>query len=231
MTLRGAIFDQDGLLFDTEKIYQANWIKSARLQGVEIDRDFPKLFCGLGSAMIAEMSAKAYPALDIQKFCSDAVSMAWNQQLRSIPEMKPGVVEILQFCKANGIMTAVASSSTRKVVEHNLEAAGIAQYFNAIVCGEEVERSKPAPDIFLLAARRIGIPPHQCCVFEDAFSGIKGAHAAGMSAVLIPDQREPTDEILALCRVYPTLRDAIAIFSNCPLLDCAPCKASGNSRS
>lgn len=216
MTMRGAIFDQDGLLFDTEKIYQANWIKSARLQGVEIDPDFPKLFCGTGRAIIAEMSAKAYPALDIRKFCDDAVSMAWNQQLQSVPEKKPGVVEILQFCKANDIKTAVASSSTRKVVEHNLETAGIAKYFDAIVCGEEVTRSKPAPDIFLLAAQRIDIPPHLCCVFEDAFSGIQGANAAGMSAVLIPDQREPTDEIRAICRVYPTLRDAIAVFAGQP---------------
>lgn len=210
MKIRGAIFDQDGLLFDTEKVYQECWIKAAKMQGVEIEPSFPRRFCGLGRKMIADMSAAAYPALDIEKFCENAVNMAWETQLSTIPEKKPGVDEILAFCRKNGIRTAVASSSTRRVVEHNLEASGLRNCFDAIVCGEEVANSKPAPDIFLLAAKKIGVAPGDCCVFEDAFSGISGANAAGMSAVMIPDQREPTAEIRAICRVYPTLRDAIA---------------------
>ena len=213
MNLKGAIFDQDGLLFDTEKIYQASWIKSGKLQGVEIDPAFPRRFCGVGRSIIAEMSAKEYPALDIERYCDTAASLAWEKQLAEIPEKKPGVVEILNFCKDHGIRTAVASSSPRRVVTHNLEASGLRDYFDAVVTGDEVTNSKPAPDIFLLAAKRIGVAPGACCVFEDAFSGILGANAAGMCAVMIPDQREPDDEIRAVCRVYPTLLDAIEVFA------------------
>lgn len=211
MNLKGAIFDQDGLLFDTEKIYQASWIKSGRLQGVEIDPAFPRRFCGIGRKIIAEMSAREYPMLDIPRFCDTAVALAWDKQLSEIPEKKPGVVEIMEFCREHGIKTAVASSSSRRVVNHNLEASGLKKYFDAIVTGDEVANSKPAPDIFLLAAERIGIAPAQCCVFEDAFSGIIGANAAGMAAVMIPDQRQPDDEIRAICHVYDTLLDAIEV--------------------
>ena len=210
---RGAIFDQDGLLFDTEKVYQTAWVEAAKLQGVDIDAAIPRRFSGVGLKIIAEMSAAAYPALDVPRFCKTATSLAWNRQLDTTPEKKPGLMEMLQFCRSRGIKTAVASSSIRKVVEHNLSAAGVREYFDAITTGEEVEHSKPAPDIFLLAARKLGLPPQDCCVFEDAISGIKGARAAGMGAVMLPDIVEPTDDIRAICRVRQTLSDAIDILA------------------
>lgn len=206
----GAIFDQDGLLFDTERIYQECWVESARLQGVEIDPSFPRRFCGLGRRLTEEIAAQAHPELDIPRFCDAAVDLAWRRQLAGVPDEKPGLRDMLAFCRARGMKTAVASSSPRNVVEHNLRAAGVRDFFDAVVTGDEVENSKPAPDIFLLAAKRIGVAPGRCCVFEDAFSGIVGASAAGMKAVLIPDQCPPTDEIRALCTVYPDLRAATA---------------------
>lgn len=209
MKYLAAIFDQDGLLFDTEKIYQASWVESGRLQGVDIDPAFPRQFCGVGRRLIAEMSAREYPQLDIEKYCDTAVSLAWEKQLSSVPELKPGTVEILKFCREHGIRTAVASSSSRRVVEHNLSSTGLIEYFDAIVTGDEITNTKPAPDIFLLAAKRVGVEPKKCCVFEDAFSGIIGANAAGMSAVMIPDQRLPTDEIRPLCHIFPSLLEAI----------------------
>jgi beta-phosphoglucomutase-like phosphatase (HAD superfamily) len=82
--------------------------------------------------------------------------------------------------------------------------------FDTEVTGRDVEHGKPSPDIFILAAERIGISPSDCAVFEDAFPGIRAAHAAGCRAVLIPDRRLPTPEILELCETYSTLSDAIA---------------------
>lgn len=213
MKYQGAIFDQDGLLFDTEKIYQASWIASAKEQGVDMPVSFPHQFCGKSPAMIGEISRRAYPSLDIKRFCDRAISCAWEFQLKTTPEKKPGLVEMLSFCRANGIKTAVASSSTIKVIEHNLTAAGVRECFDAIACADEVVHGKPAPDIFLLAASKIGIEPSRCVVFEDAFSGIQGANAAGMGAVMIPDVVAPTDEIREICRVYPTLADATDVFT------------------
>ena len=210
----GAIFDQDGLLFDTERIYQECWLESARLQGVDMDPSFPRRFCGVGRRLIAEMAAAEHPELDIERFCNKAVEFAWGRQLAGVPEKKPGLGRMLEFCRAHGIRTAVASSSPRNVVEHNLRAAGVREFFDAVATGDEVENSKPAPDIFLLAAQRIGVAPARCCVFEDAVSGIRGANAAGMKAVMIPDLRQPTDEIRAMCTVCRDLGEAIAALSN-----------------
>ena len=120
---------------------------------------------------------------------------------------------MLEFCRGHGIRTAVASSSTSRVVEHNLSSAGVRGYFDAIVCGEEVVNGKPAPDIFLLAARKIGVDPRRCCVFEDAISGITGAFRAGCRAVMVPDMVAPTSEVEGMCVVYPDLSQATAAFS------------------
>ncbi len=212
MNYAGAIFDQDGLLFDTEITYQRAWIEAGRRQGVTIEPELPRRFCGLGRDLIAGLAREAHPELDIPLYCTTAIEIAWENQLASVPEKKKGLLEMLTFCRENGIRTAVASSSTLKVVRHNLEAAGVIGYFDAITTGDEVVRSKPAPDIFELAARKIGLDPRACVVFEDAFSGIRGAHAAGCGAVLVPDQSQPTEEILAICTVYPDLGAARDVF-------------------
>lgn len=207
-----AIFDQDGLLFDTEKVYQKAWIEAGIRQGVVIDPKVPRCFSGMGRKLIKEIIDVEYPMLDWELYSTTAIELAWSEQLSCTPKKKPGLIEMLEFCRANGIKMAVASSSRIHVVRHNLSSAGVIDYFDAITTGEEVKNSKPAPDIFLLAASKVGIAPKDCVVFEDAFSGIRGAHAAGMGAVLIPDQVEPTHEIQEICRVYPTLKDAIKIF-------------------
>lgn len=208
--IKGAIFDQDGLLFDTESVYQRAWIEAGRRQGVIIDPAVPRRFSGMGRKLIKEIIAAEYPELDWDEYSKTAIELAWNEQLSSTPPQKPGLTEMLEFCRAHNIKTAVASSSRIHIVRHNLTSAGVIDYFDAITTGEEVVNSKPAPDIFLLAASKIGIDPKDCAVFEDAFSGIRGAFAAGMKPILIPDQAEPTDEIRSIASVYPDLKAAIS---------------------
>jgi len=210
----GAIFDQDGLLFDTEKVYQRAWVRAAAEQGVDVPSSFPTRFCGLGKGAISEIVRASYPQLDVPRYCDRAVRIAWDAQLSGVPDKKPGLLEMLGFCRDNGIRTAVASSSIRQVVLHNLEAAGVAGYFDAVVTGEEVANGKPAPDIFLRAASKIGVAPERCCVFEDAFSGLRGAFAAGALPVMVPDLVQPTEEIRSFCRVYPDLARAREAFGS-----------------
>ena len=213
MKYRGYIFDQDGLLFDTEIVYQRAWIEAGQRLGFTIDPALPKRFCGRGRTEISAFIREEFPSMDVEAYLRTGEELAWSRQLASVPVPKRGLMEMLSFCHASGIRTAVASSSPRHVVEHNLAAAGIIDSFDAIATGDEVEHSKPAPDIFLLAASRIGIGPESCCVFEDAFSGIRGAVAAGMGAVLIPDQVAPTDEIRTICHVCSDLLAAIKTVS------------------
>ena len=100
------------------------------------------------------------------------------------------------------LLIFTASSSDRKDIEENLKTAGIRDYFRAVVGGDQVEKGKPDPEIFLRAAKALELSPEDCYIFEDSFNGIRAAHAAGGMAVMIPDQVQPDEEIKGLCKVY-----------------------------
>ena len=207
---KGAIFDQDGLLFDTEVIFERSWLKAGEKFGLPVDLELTRRLSGCGRKELAAVIDETFPGTDSEAMVEFTHCLAAETQLAMTPVVKPGVREILEFCRSGGVRTAIASSSMRHLVDHNLAAAGLTGFFDAVVTGRDVEHGKPSPDIFLLAAERIGIAPPDCVVFEDAFPGIRAAYAAGCRAVLIPDRRLPTPEILELCETYSTLSDAIA---------------------
>ena len=210
MTIRGAIFDQDGLLFDTEAIFQSSWIAAGREMGVEVPQAYTHAVCGLGRGRLPEMVRRYMPALDPETYIVRALAIAFERQMKSVPAFKPGVPEILAFFRGKGVKMAVASSSTRDVVGHNLETSGIREFFDAVVTGEDVVNGKPAPDIFLLAAERLGLPAEDCTVYEDAPSGIRAAHAAGCRPVMIPDRLAPTAGICEICTVRASFLEELA---------------------
>ena len=201
MDFPGAIFDQDGLLFDTESIFQSSWIAAGREMGVDVPEAYTHAVCGLGRGRLPEMVRRHMPGLEPETYIARALAIAFERQMSSVPAFKPGVPEILAFFRGRGVKMAVASSSTRDVVGHNLASSGIRTYFDAVVTGEEVAAGKPAPDIFLRAAGRLGLQPSACTVYEDALTGIRAAHAAGCRPVMIPDRLPPTPEIRAICTV------------------------------
>lgn len=207
---KGAIFDQDGLLFDTEVIFEKCWVKVGEELGLDVSLDFVHRLCGCGKKELSDIISGEFPGVDSDDMVERVHRLAAEAQLAMKPVLKPGVREILSFCRSRGVRTAVASSSMRHLVDHNLAASGLSGLFDAVVTGRDVKNGKPAPDIFLLAAERIGVSPAECVVFEDAFSGIRAAHSAGCRPVLIPDRSAPTAEILSICESYPALSDAIA---------------------
>jgi HAD superfamily hydrolase (TIGR01509 family) len=109
---------------------------------------------------------------------------------------RPGLVVLLDHLEKLGMPKAVATSSHRSVAERKLRLAGIRDRFSILACGDEVRQGKPAPDIFLLAAERLGILPASCVGFEDATAGLRSLHAAGIRSVFIKDCIEPPPEVL-----------------------------------
>lgn len=204
----GAIFDMDGLLFDTERLYQENWIIVAKEFGQQPHPDFPIAICGSSGIHAQEVVHKYYPSVDAPAFIQSCVDKV-NAILQTFVPEKPGVHEILSYLHENDVRMAVASSSIKTMVEHNLELAGIAQYFDVVVSGQEVVYGKPEPDIFLLAAERLGLSPMDCYVFEDGINGAKAGLAAGCTTIMIPDLTPPTEELKHACAgIYSSLLEA-----------------------
>ncbi|MBE8949037.1 MAG: HAD family phosphatase [Quinella sp. 3Q1] len=206
---RGAIFDMDGTLFDTEKLYRRAWLDVAEEFGEEKNFDLPTAISGsnLGEASY-RIIKRFYPNIDAVAYL-DRVLVEVRAASEKNLELMAGVEEILDFFKAAGVKMAVASSAPVAVIEKNLTRANLRGYFEVFVGGDLVVNSKPAPDIFLLAAKELNLPSGDCYIFEDSFNGIRSAAAAGSVAVMIPDTVQPTEEIKKLCAaIYPNLNEA-----------------------
>lgn len=195
---RGAIFDMDGTLLDTEKYYSMGWVAVAADFGKEEEPDLAWKACGLGNDQCVALVQEYYPDVDGKEYVRHIVEFAKKKAEQELSLM-PGVMEILRFFEQNKVVMAVASSTETELVEAYLQRTGIRHYFSAVVGGDQVTKGKPAPDIFLRAASLMGVPAKECYVFEDSPNGIRAAEAAGAAAVMVPDQIRPADEIRVLC--------------------------------
>lgn len=206
---KGAIFDMDGLLFDTETLYQRAWTIIADEFGIERKPELGTACCGTCGELTVRLVHECHPTVDPEAYIRRVIEYVRDEVAKNLPVME-GAREILQYFHDHGVRIATASSSTVAQIEANLIKSGLREYFDAVVGGDLVANGKPAPDIFLLAAERIGIPPADCYVFEDGYNGLRGAAAAGCAPVMIPDTLPPTGEMRAICTgIYPSLRAAL----------------------
>lgn len=199
MEYKGAIFDMDGLLFDTERMYQQTWQEIAGEIGVKLDGNFVKAISGTNGQHMCRVIERYYHVPDGTAIMDECMRRIREKLSVQVP-LKKGVYEILNFFQKKGIRIAVASSSAAKQIESNLDIAGIRGYFSAVVSGNEVRHGKPEPDIFLCAAERIGCGANMCFVFEDSENGIKAGYAAGCTTIMVPDLMEASPAILPYCR-------------------------------
>lgn len=210
-TIKAAVFDMDGLLFDTERLF----IKLSSSVGEEIGYSFSEevMHATIGKnredikRFMAEIYGKDFPF--------DRYDICWKKlrdqyiQTKGLPE-KPGARQILKKLKEKHIPCALATSSGQATARLYLETAGFTEYFSVILGGNDVERGKPQPDIFLRAAALLGVEPDKCLVFEDSESGIKAGYAAGMKVIHIPDVLYFQEDILSLTfKVFGSLEDII----------------------
>ena len=212
MDSQGVIFDMDGTLFDTESVFQEEWNRIAKERGLSLPESFKYEICGTSGDPMNRIIEKYYHVDDgteIQNLCKDRV---FRHLLENVPE-KPGCREILSFFRERGYTISIGSSSPMGQILANLAVTGLSSCFDALASGEEVDHGKPAPDIFLLAARKMGIPPSRCYVFEDSPNGIRAAFAAGMKPVMVPDLMPVTEEMREKCfAIFPSLTEAKEFF-------------------
>lgn len=196
--IKGVIFDMDGLMFDTERMWDTLWAPCCeRLHLPMPTEEFNAGGRGLAGENLKRHIAAYYPQIDPQKMLDEVWKLADEVFLQGVP-CKPGLRELLAYLEQEGIPRIVASSSPRNIVALNLQTTGTARYFHDIVCGYDVQASKPDPAIFLEAARRLRLAPQDCLVLEDSFNGVRAGHAAGAVTVMVPDLAQPDDEIRRL---------------------------------
>ena len=192
------IFDMDGLMLDTEAPALRAWQQVARTCGREFDLELCHRMIGRSFAdSVALIRARHGPDYPV-----DEITRAWAAGYDAIVaaegiSLKPGLIEILDLLDERGVPRAVATSSRSERARARLDQLGLLCRFDALVGGDEVARGKPAPDIFLAAASRLGVSPHNCIVLEDSEPGIIAASDAGMIAVLVPDLHPPGEALLA----------------------------------
>ncbi len=208
------LFDMDGLMFDTERLSGQIFAQVSREYGMIIGPKEMALLRGRTyEAGRAAMAARFGPAVPYDEM----MAKVWTELVRQVTlqkPLKPGLLELLRHCRQRGIRCAVATSTNQAIVEKYLADMGLAEWYEAVICGDMVERSKPEPDIYLAAARALGVPPARCLVLEDSYNGMRAGAAAGCAAVMVPDLDPPTAEMRDIAYwVVDSLLDVI------PLLD------------
>ena len=204
------IFDMDGTLLDTQRIFIGAWDYAGDMQGIKnVGAHIPNV-CGMGEPAWTAYLVDNIKGIDILKFKTDA-----HQYIVDHLEVKfkKGAKELLEFLKQNGIKMAIASGSDTQVVKHHMHVVGAEDYFLAIIGGETVENGKPAPDIFLKAAKEIDASPRDCFVIEDSENGIIAGKTACMQCIGVPDIVQFKSEVKDKCYAYvDSLLDVLEIF-------------------
>jgi HAD superfamily hydrolase (TIGR01509 family) len=195
--VEAAIFDMDGTLIDSEAVYMAGMQDAARTLGLDLPISICHAMVGVPRHECNVLLQDHFGAdFDLETFRGHYAASV-QERLRERVPIKPGVVELLDFLADRALPLAIATSANRETAERNLRRAGLLDRFQAVSTRGDAERPKPAPDIYLEAARRLGVAPAHCVAFEDSSVGIIAAHAAGMRAVMIPDMLPPTEEARA----------------------------------
>lgn len=217
--IRGAVFDMDGLLLDTERVVNAAWDEAAQITGFA-DVERAKIAClGCNEASTRAFFLRTYGEdFDYQTF-RDLTRKLAHEVLDVHVPVKEGAEMILRMLKERGVPLAVASSTREVTVRDQLERAGLLRYFDAVITGDMVENGKPHPEIYSKACNAIGIAPEECLAFEDSKNGIRSAYRAGMYPVQIPDQVPAATETYALSwKVFPSLSVAAEFLEQTNLL-------------
>jgi len=193
------IFDMDGLLFDTEALWQEALLSAAAEGGRVIPDEVYNKSIGVRRSQCRSLFLEHFG----DDFRFDDFHADWTRHFWLISEsklaQKPGVPELLETLDRLRLPRAIATSSSRATVERHLAAHGLTDRFDQLVCRGDYEHGKPAPDPFLTAAERLGVEPALCLALEDSHVGVRSAAAAGMMTVMVPDLLEPTEEVSALC--------------------------------
>lgn len=212
--IKGAIFDMDGVLINSEILYQRFWIEALSFFGYNATENHILSLRSL-TGKNAEKKLKSFfgEELNYQKVKEKRIELMDNYISKNGVEAKPGGDFILQYLKEKGIKLALATSSPFERAKEHLSLVGLYKYFDEFVFGSMVKNSKPQPDIYLLAAKKLNFLPEECIAVEDSPNGAIAGINAGCKTVFIPDltpcPEELKNRIFALCSNLREIKDIL----------------------
>ena len=214
--IKTIIFDMDGVIFDSERALIDGWVEISHKYGFVADYEVAKACIGVKLQRTKEIYLEHFgpdfPFDEYQQEVRDNYEALYDTP--NIP-IKLGVVDFVKKLKANGYTLAIASSTVLSAVERQVRAAGIREYFDVVLGGDDVKDGKPAPDIYLMAAEKLGKDPSQVIVIEDSYNGIKAASAAGAKAIMVPDILPPNEEMREkawkICKDFDEVREVLEL--------------------
>lgn len=206
------LFDMDGVIFDTESVWKNAFYKSNKKYGLMLDEEYRQhKMAGRTEANIRKMMKQEFPDVDIDSYRDYMSNLVVNEIKTSKNLLKKGFVEIVETLKNNNIKIALATSNSLEMCHILFENAGLKpeDIFDAIVTKDEVKNGKPNPDVFLIAAKKLGENPENAVVLEDSIVGIQAAHNASAIPIMVVDLIEPDMETRKLTwKVVYSLFDA-----------------------
>ncbi len=197
--MKAVVFDMDGVLFDTERLCLEGWSQVAKQHGIQGMEEVFDQCIGL-NANDTKILVQNALGEDFQydEFKVQASKWFWDTIEKEGLPLKPGVKKLLPYLQQAGYQIGLASSTRYDSVIGLLKRADIIDYFSVIVTGDMIEHSKPKPDIYLLACKKLNVEPEEAYAIEDSPNGIRSASAAGMKPIMVPDMIAPDEEMREL---------------------------------
>lgn len=211
--IRGILFDMDGLVLDTERLYTRFWVEAGRFYGFPMETKHGLALRGLGGPAGEEMLQSFFgPTANYSRIRAKRIELMDAYIAENGIRPKPGIFELMDYLHDAGIPSAITSSSPMENIRRHLTSQNLYHRFTKLCSGHEVPHGKPAPDIYLHGAAALGLAPEECLALEDAPAGILSAYRAGCLPVMIPDQDQPNEETLPLLYAKAdSLADVIAL--------------------
>ena len=197
--IRGVLFDMDGLVLDTEKLYSRFWMEACHFYGYPMTYEQSLSMRAANSHVGAQNLRQFFgPEIDYKTIRDKRVELMDAFIAENGVEPKPGIFELMDFLEEQGIPAAITSSSPADRIRAHLSSLGLYHRFAAICSGYDVPCGKPAPDIYLHGAASLSLDPKNCLALEDAPLGIESAFRAGCVPVMVPDQAPPDEQTQAM---------------------------------
>ena len=214
--IKGILSDMDGVILDSEKIYVRFWCEAGQFYGFPFERRHALGIRSMARPFaIRKLQGWFGESFDYDKVRNKRVELMDAYVAEHGIEPKPDAARLLSYLKENGYRVALATATPKDRAEEYLRRVDLLRFFDEVVSARMVKNGKPAPDIYLYAAERLGLKPEECIALEDSPNGVRSAHSAGCRTVMVPDLDAPSEEIKPLLYdVADGLWDVVRVLEN-----------------